>query len=243
MMQTLEGVEGLKTLVIGAASGIGSALAQLLETRGAQVIRADRDARPEIDLTADITRASDCEQLIHSAVSLYGGLDAIVVTAGGGHYASIAETGESQLMEAYRLNVAGPALLVRAALPALRESKHASVVVCASAAGLRSYPNFSAYGSAKAALIRWIKGASWELASDGIRVNCVSPGPIDTPMLRSTQPEGFTPDEWVIEVAKNTAMGRSGRPEEVAEALAFLVSHRSSYLTGVILPVDGGEVA
>lgn len=242
-MKDSEGLAETRTVVVGAGSGIGAATAALCADRGARVVRVDREAGEGIDIVADITDPDECERLVGEAASQLGGIDTIAITAGGGGYASIADTTATRLIDAFSLNVIGQALITRAALPHLKDSAQASVVVCASAAGLRSYPEFSAYGSAKAALVRWTRGAAWELAGEGIRVNCVSPGPIDTPMLRSTQPAGYTPDEWVVEVAKHTAMRRAGTPEEVAEAISFLLSSRASYLTGVILPADGGEVA
>lgn len=238
-----EGLEGLRTVVVGAGSGIGAATAELCESRGARVSRVDGRTGAGTNIVGNITDPSDCERLVAEAVELLGGIDAIAVSVGGGGYAPITDTTSDQFVDAFKLNVIGQSLITRAALPFLKESEQASIVVCASAAGIRSYPEFSAYGSAKAALVRWTRGAAWELADDGIRVNCVSPGPIDTPMLRSTQPTGYTEDEWVAEVAKHTALGRTGTAIEVAEAMAFLLSARASYLTGVILPVDGGEVA
>lgn len=238
-----EGLEGLRILVVGGGSGIGAATVALGRARGATVLSADLHAGDGVDLAADLTRDQDRVAMISAAADALGGLDGLAIVAGGGDYRSIADTDEATWRRTVALNVEGPALLVRQALPLLRQSDAASVITVASAAGLRSYPDFSAYGSAKAALVRWTRGAAWELAGDGIRVNCVSPGPIDTPMLRATQPDGFTPDEWVVEVAKHTALRRAGTAVEVAEPIAFLLSRRSSYLTGVVLPADGGEVA
>lgn len=238
---TAEGLSGLRLLVVGGGSGIGAATVNLARARGARVVTAD--LHPGADVVADLTTDEGRTAMLETVEQTLGGLDGLAIVAGGGDYRSIAETDAETWRRTLALNVEGPALLVRDALPVLRRSDAASVVTVASAAGLRSYPDFSAYGSAKAALVRWTRGAAWELAGDRIRVNCVSPGPIDTPMLRATQPEGYSPDEWVVEVAKHTALRRAGTAIEVAEPIVFLLSRRASYLTGVVLPADGGEVA
>lgn len=238
-----QGLEGLRLLVVGGGSGIGAATVALGRARGATVVAADLHPGDGVDVVADLTTAQGRTTMVETVEQRLGGLDGLAIVAGGGDYRRIADTDAEIWRRTLALNVEGPALLVRQALPMLQRSDAASVVTVASAAGLRSYPEFSAYGSAKAALVRWTRGAAWELAGDGIRVNCVSPGPIDTPMLRATQPEGYTPDQWVVEVAKHTALRRAGSAVEAAEPVAFLLSRRASYLTGVVLPADGGEVA
>jgi NAD(P)-dependent dehydrogenase (short-subunit alcohol dehydrogenase family) len=171
-----------------------------------------------------------------------GGLDGLGITAGVTQYAPIAETTSAEWDRILRINLVAAGLLTRAALPMLRKSGDAAIVVTASAAARRGYADFTAYSSSKAGLIHWTGAAARELGPQGIRVNCVSPGPIDTPMLRGPRPPEER-DDWAAHLATRTALGRVGQPNEVAEAIAFLLGRRSSYVTGALLDCDGGETA
>ena len=234
-------LDGYRVSVVGGASGIGQATVALARRRGARVVIVDR-ADPA-DIHADVAEPEACARAIEASVDRLGGLDGLVITAGVSRYATVEESDAALWQSTLAVNLVATGLLARAAVPHLRAGGRGAIVTVASAAGLRGYPSFTVYASSKAGLVAWTRAAAVELAHRDIRVNCVSPGPIDTPMIRAAIPAGHTVESWGEELGRHTPFGRIGTPAEVAEAICFLLSNRASYITGAILPVDGGEVA
>lgn len=237
-------------LVVGAGSGIGAATAALLAERGGAVVAADVDlgaARATAARIAagggraaavrcDVTRAQEVEGAVGHAREAFGRLDVAVNCAGILRVAPLVATAEKDWQEVLAVNLTGAFLLTRAALAALREQGGGAIVHVASRMALRVKEEHGAYAAAKAGILQLTQMAALEGAPHGIRVNCVCPGFIDTPMTRGGYgPEAF--EGW----SRVCPLGRPGRPEEVARAILFLASEEASFITGVALPVDGGR--
>jgi 3alpha(or 20beta)-hydroxysteroid dehydrogenase len=231
-------------LVTGAARGQGAAIAQRLRADGFAVAAADwqtgeleawvgdrRDAKL-IAVALDVTSADQWDAAIDAVTERFGAVTALVNNAGVLHRAALAEETADGFERAWRVNCLGPFLGIQAALPRLREARGAAIVNTCSTGAIRPFPNHAAYGASKWALRGLTQIAAAELAPEGIRVNAVFPGPIETPMLdQATQ----------ARLAAASAFGRLGKAVEVADAVSFLVSAHASFITGAELVVDGGQ--
>jgi 3-oxoacyl-[acyl-carrier protein] reductase len=247
-------LEGKVAVITGAASGIGRASAERFAAEGARVVVADLDADAAQEAAAaiaqnggeathvrcDVTRADDARGMVEAAVGRYGRLDVLFNNAGSTNPPRpVEETTEEDLDRALAVNVKGVFFCSRAALPALREGG-GSIIVTASIMGVRTRPGFTAYAASKAAAIHLARTLALELAEDGIRVNCLAPVATDTPML-ATFVGDRDPEEGRAAFVSTIPLGRLARPSDVASAALYLASDEAAYITGAVLPVDGGR--
>jgi NAD(P)-dependent dehydrogenase (short-subunit alcohol dehydrogenase family) len=240
-------------VVTGASSGIGRATAIRLASAGARVIAVARDggrleklaseapAGAVVPCPADVNRPEAAAQIIERATALTGGgLDGLVNAAGilrGDNIASLTD----EAFEAHLdINLRAPMRLIRAAVPSLISSKGAIVNV-SSVAGVRAFPNLASYCVSKAALEQLTLCAALDLAPHGVRVNAVSPGVVVTELHRRGGMDEKTYAAFLERSTTTHPLGRVGDPFEVADLITFLLSPRSGWITGVIVPIDGGR--
>ncbi|MFF4400831.1 SDR family NAD(P)-dependent oxidoreductase [Streptomyces sp. NPDC001480] len=238
-------------LVTGAGTGIGRATARAFAAEGAHVLAVGRrpvpltetaDGHPGITtLPADITAEDGPATVVRTAIERHGRIDVLVNNAAVVNTESLRTYSRASVRPQLATNLLAPVLLTQAALPALEES-HGVVVNVTTSVGQRGWPGNSLYAAGKAALEVLTRSWAVELAPLGIRVVAVAPGAIETPIADHS---GYTPEQraairkWQLD---HTPLGRVGRPEEVAWAITRLAAPQASFITGVILPVDGGAV-
>lgn len=241
-------LSGRKALVTGGASGIGEATAKLLVELGASVAIADlnRDALPDAmkrigadaSTTGDVAGAADAERMVSEAAQALGGLDLVFNSAGiGDDLVPVHEQEPDRWQRVVDVNLRGTYLICRAAGRLMLREKRGAIVNVSSIVGLDGFPGRSAYGVAKAGIIHLTKTLACEWGPAGIRVNAIAPAYTLTPMVQSLLDRKIF-DPSLIE--RRTPLGRLAFSEEMARAAAFLLSDWASYITGTVLPVDGG---
>ena len=234
-------------LVTGAARGIGLATAQRFLADGWSVALLDNDtaelsatigrlnARERtLELPLDVSKPADADQSIAALRARFGRLDALVNNAGVAHFGPLMDTPLEAWREILDVNLTGPFLMTRAAVPLMRETGGA-IVNITSISSLRASTLRVAYGTSKAGLAHLTKQMAVELASYGIRVNAVAPGPVDTQMALKVHSKEIRADYHDA-----IPLNRYGLPEELADAIVWLCGKTSSYVTGQVLAVDGG---
>lgn len=236
------------TIVTGAASGIGRACAGALAAAGARVIVADIDAangtavaeaiREQGGLAefmpVDMTDTAAIEAFAAEVQTKHGPVDVLVNAAGWGRTAPFVEGSAEFWNKLVALNLVGPMALAKALLPAMMQRGGGKIVNIASDAGRVGSLGETVYSAAKGGLIAFTKSLARETARYGINVNCVCPGPTDTPLMAAV------PDKVKDALIKAIPFRRLGKPEEVADTVAFFAGDRSSYITGQVLSVSGG---
>jgi NAD(P)-dependent dehydrogenase (short-subunit alcohol dehydrogenase family) len=238
---------GKLALVTGGNSGIGLATAQAFVAEGARVAITGRDAQTletarnslgegHLAIQSDAADVKAIDALFATVKQQFGALDVMFLNAGVGTGGSIESTTEEDFARIFDINVKGVFFAVQKALPLLRNG--ASIVLNSSIAPRTGRPGLSVYAASKAAVRTFARNFSSELAPRGIRVNVVSPGPIETPIWYRGDPEVAT--QLRDRVAASVPLGRLGKAEEVAAAVVFLASDESSFIVGTEITVDGG---
>ncbi|MFI7386268.1 oxidoreductase [Streptomyces sp. NPDC049813] len=240
-------LEGKRAVVTGGSRGIGAAVVRRLLAEGAEVLTTARSKTGTVPegaafVEADVRTRAGAQAVAEAALQTFGAVDILVDNAGGArpfpHALSIPD---EEWLDQLNLNYLAPVRLDALLTPGMRDRRSGAVVHISSAAVPVSAPPFLHYTAAKAALRNYSRGLAMELAPFGVRVNAVSPGRTETPGGEATREQWATLSEGPGQDTTSPPLGRDGRPEDIAEAVLFLVSDRSSWVTGQNLTVDGGE--
>ena len=240
-------------LVTGASSGIGAATAIAFAEAGWDVMAAGRD-EGRLEEVADVSNkistwsgelveSEDCDELVADTIDEFGNIDCLVNCAGVIVRANAADTSDDDWRLTMGINLDAVFYLSRAALPFLLNTT-GSIVNVASDWGLKGGERAAAYCASKGAVVQLTRAMAIDHARDGLRINAVCPGDIDTPMLvNEAEDEGVNLDEHLAQAAEESPNGRIGTPEEVAALILFLASDAATHITGTAIPIDGGVSA
>jgi NAD(P)-dependent dehydrogenase (short-subunit alcohol dehydrogenase family) len=250
---------GSRILVTGAASGIGLAVAVRCLSEGADVVLLDRNGpglQAAIEgfgpaeraharvVQADVSDAGEVRAAVVEAGGLSGRLKGVVTAAGvGGYTGDVGQTTIAEWTRTLTVNLSGIFHVCREALPLLRANGGGRIVTVSSQYGLVGGAGSPAYSAAKAGVIGLTRAMAVDHAAEGILVNCVCPGPIDTPMLRASAGHGDLARREANRTAGRVLVGGPGSPEDVAGLIAFLLAPQAGFMTGSVIPCDGGWTA
>jgi NAD(P)-dependent dehydrogenase (short-subunit alcohol dehydrogenase family) len=216
-------LEGKIALITGGSAGIGLATAKQFVDEGAYVY-----------IQGDVTNLADLDRIYAQISKEKGRVDIVFANAGGGPLVPLGSITEEHFDQVFNVNVKALVFTAQKALPLMPDG--GTIILTGSIVGIKGFPAFSIYSAAKAAVRNFARTWTTDLKGRGIRVNVISPGPIDTPLLN----EAFSNPDDMKALASAVVMGRLGRPEEIAKAVTFFASGDASFITGAELFVDGG---
>jgi len=244
-------LKGKKALITGGGSGIGRAAAIIFNRHGSEISivgrreenllitasMTDNSHAPCHIISGDISSPEDARSIIKEAADKMGGIDILFNNAGLYSHGSVEETDDDQWDSLIDVNMKGTYLISKHAIEVMK-GKGGTIINNASTLGIKPVPNTAAYSAAKAGVVSLTKSMALELAAHRIRVNCICPGVVETPIHEEIH--GANTAAFLDEMAAFHPLGRVGAPEDVAYAALFLASDEASWITGAILPVDGG---
>lgn len=239
-------LQGVRAIVTGGASGIGLATATELANRGAAVVCLDLNTEvpePLVGVRCDVTDSASVEGAVRAAVDHLGGLDAVVNNAGIGAQGTVEDNDDEEWHRVLDLNVIGMVRVSRAALPHLRASDNASITNTCSIAATAGLPQRALYSASKGAVLSLTQAMAADHVREGVRVNCVNPGTVSTPWIGRLLAKADDPDAERAALESRQPTGRLVEADEVAYAIANLVSPRSRAIVGSAVAVDGGMQA